>query len=164
MILRVSSKVLAVAGGLSLAGVLSAAASLDLGPIHRGPIHRGMLDFGLIGRASAQERDLSGERSLSGAKSLGEASLAAAESATRKESGSPKLQASPMSLIQAYEAALSHDPLYRAAVQERIAGSQYAVLGRAALLPQIAYTNSRSKNFNVNSQQTTLGERLEDVN
>ena len=170
MILRVSSKVLAVAGGLSLAGVLSAAASLDLGPIHRGSIHRGMLDFGLIGRAAAQEGNFSGARNLSGAKSQseakgsGEASLAAAESATPKESGTPKLQASPMSLIQAYEAALSHDPLYRAAVQERIAGSQYAVLGRAALLPQIAYSNSRSKNFNVNSQQTTLGERLEDVN
>jgi protease secretion system outer membrane protein len=77
---------------------------------------------------------------------------------------SASFQAKPLSLIEAYEAALVHDPLYRAAIQERIAGSQYAVIGRAALLPQVAYSNSRSKNFNVNTQQTTLGERLEDVN
>ena len=79
-------------------------------------------------------------------------------------SASASFQAKPLSLIEAYEAALIHDPLYRVAIQERIAGSQNAVIGRAALLPQVAYSNSRSKNFNVNSQQTTLGERLEDVN
>ncbi len=62
-----------------------------------------------------------------------------AEKSTPSPSASS--QAKPLSLIEAYEAALIHDPLYRVAIQERIAGTQYAVLGRAALLPQVAYSN-----------------------
>jgi outer membrane protein, protease secretion system len=59
------------------------------------------------------------------------------------------LQASPaaaLSLIQAYEAALRNDPVYRAAQHENEAGQQYKALGRAHLLPSVGVTYSKSKN------------------
>jgi protease secretion system outer membrane protein len=54
--------------------------------------------------------------------------------------------ASAMSLLQAYEAALQNDPVYRAAVHENEAGKQYAVLGRANLLPTVSISYSASRN------------------
>jgi protease secretion system outer membrane protein len=53
-------------------------------------------------------------------------------------------QAAPLDLLQAYEAALQHDPQLRAALAERDAGREQAVLGRAQLLPTVSavYANS----------------------
>jgi len=69
-----------------------------------------------------------------------------------------------MSLRAAYEAALRHDPAIRMAAQDRISGEQAAIVGRAALLPQVNYTASTAQNFNVRTQQTSAGAREEDIN
>jgi outer membrane protein, protease secretion system len=55
-------------------------------------------------------------------------------------------EASALSLLQAYEAALLNDPTYRAAVSEKAAGQQYQVLGRSHLLPSISASLTGSKN------------------
>lgn len=53
--------------------------------------------------------------------------------------------AQAISLMQAYEAALQHDPTYRSALHEYESGIESQVLGRSALLPNISasYANSR---------------------
>jgi protease secretion system outer membrane protein len=53
--------------------------------------------------------------------------------------------ASSVTLMQAYEAALSNDPTYRSAAQESAAGKEYVNLGRSNLLPQISGSYSSSK-------------------
>lgn len=55
-------------------------------------------------------------------------------------------QASAVGLIQAYDAALQNDPVYRSAVSENQAGQQYKVIGRSGLLPSVQYSNVTSKN------------------
>ena len=62
--------------------------------------------------------------------------------------GSALLQggtASAMTLVQAYEAALQNDPTFLSAVQDSIAGKEYAVLGRSALLPQLSASYGASR-------------------
>lgn len=54
--------------------------------------------------------------------------------------------ASALSLVQAYEAALQNDPTYRSAVHDNEAGQQYKVLGRSSLLPNVAMSYSANKN------------------
>ncbi len=54
--------------------------------------------------------------------------------------------AQAMSLMQAYEAALKNDPDYRAATFDNESGKEYAVLGRAGLLPQLSASYAGSKN------------------
>ena len=54
--------------------------------------------------------------------------------------------ASALSLMQAYEAALANDPAYLAAIQDNKAGQQYKVLGRASLLPNISANYSKNIN------------------
>jgi len=54
--------------------------------------------------------------------------------------------ASALSLMQAYEAALSNDPTYQAARHENEAGQQNRSMGRASLLPTISASYSASKN------------------
>ncbi|MEO6563900.1 MAG: TolC family outer membrane protein [Nitrosospira sp.] len=56
-------------------------------------------------------------------------------------------QASALSLVQAYEAALQNDPSYRAAIHENTAGQEFKVIGRAGLLPSV------SANYTVNQNQ-----------
>lgn len=58
----------------------------------------------------------------------------------------PFHQASAMGLMQAYDAALQNDPVYRAAVSEHQAGQQYQALGRAGLRPSIQYSYTTSEN------------------
>lgn len=58
----------------------------------------------------------------------------------------PPGQASAMSLLQAYDAALQNDPVYRSAVSENQAGQQYKVIGRSGLLPSVQYNYTTSKN------------------
>lgn len=55
-------------------------------------------------------------------------------------------QSSAMGLMQAYDAALQHDPAYLSAMAENQAGQQYKAIGRAGLLPKIEYSYGNSKN------------------
>ncbi|MBV6446519.1 MAG: Outer membrane protein TolC [Nitrosomonas sp.] len=50
-----------------------------------------------------------------------------------------------MSLLDAYEAALQHDPIYRSAYHENEAGQQAEAIGLASLLPNLAVTHNQSK-------------------
>ena len=54
--------------------------------------------------------------------------------------------ASALGLLQAYEAALAHDPAYRAAQFENEGAQQFEVLGRAHLLPVLSGSYSTQKN------------------
>jgi protease secretion system outer membrane protein len=54
--------------------------------------------------------------------------------------------ASAMSLMQAYEAALKHDPAYRAAFYAGEAGKENRLLGRSSLLPTVVGNYGGSKN------------------
>ncbi len=54
--------------------------------------------------------------------------------------------ATALGLVQAYEAALKNDPVYRAAFYANEGGKESAVLGRAALLPTVSGSYSGSKN------------------
>lgn len=54
--------------------------------------------------------------------------------------------AGAMNLQQAYDAALRNDPTYRSAYQDSLAGKEYEVIGRAALLPQVSASYSATKN------------------
>jgi outer membrane protein, protease secretion system len=49
---------------------------------------------------------------------------------------------SALGLMQAYEAALNNDAIFRAAVHENEAGQQFKVIGRASLLPVLSGTYS----------------------
>jgi protease secretion system outer membrane protein len=51
-----------------------------------------------------------------------------------------------LSLQEAYEAALRNDPTYRMRIQEAEAGKEYAIQGRAGLLPNVSasYTSTRN--------------------
>lgn len=51
-----------------------------------------------------------------------------------------------MSLLDAYEAALQHDPIYRSALHENEAGQQAEIIGRAGLLPSLTVTHAQNKN------------------
>lgn len=54
--------------------------------------------------------------------------------------------ASALGLLQAYEAALTHDPAYRAAQFENEGAKEFEVLGRAHLLPVLSGNYSTQKN------------------
>ena len=54
--------------------------------------------------------------------------------------------AQALGLLDAYEAALQHDPIYRAAIHENEAGQQEATIGRAGLLPNLSITHVQSRN------------------
>ncbi len=51
-----------------------------------------------------------------------------------------------MSLLEAYEAALQHDPTFRSAIHENEAGQQVEKLGLANLLPNLSMTHVQTKN------------------
>lgn len=69
--------------------------------------------------------------------------------------------ASALGLIEAYEAALQHDPAYRAAVHENEAGQQNRILGRSSLLPSLSASYSNSKNQADVTTKTAFGQRTE---
>jgi protease secretion system outer membrane protein len=54
--------------------------------------------------------------------------------------------AGAMGLMQAYDAALQHDAIYRSALSEHEAGQQYKAIGRAGLLPTLQYSYGTGKN------------------
>ncbi|MBA2483785.1 MAG: TolC family outer membrane protein [Nitrosomonas sp.] len=51
-----------------------------------------------------------------------------------------------LGLLDAYEAALENDSVYRSAIHENEAGQQEEAIGRSALLPNLSFTHARSKN------------------
>ena len=62
---------------------------------------------------------------------------------------------SAFGLMQAYEAALNNDAVYRAAVHENEAGQQFKVIGRSSLLPVLS--GSYSTNY-VDGERTFAGQ------
>jgi outer membrane protein, type I secretion system len=58
-----------------------------------------------------------------------------------------------LSLLDAYEAALEHDPTYRSAFYESEAGQQAEIITRASLLPNLTITHTDSKS--VGNQKTS---------
>lgn len=67
--------------------------------------------------------------------------------------------AAAITLVEAYQRALQHDPDYRSALAEREASSQEQALGRSNLLPVVSFSAQRSKNeadrtFNLSSGTT----------
>lgn len=71
-------------------------------------------------------------------------------------------QAAPLSLMSAYEMALSQDPKYRVAVEEAVAGEQYRALGRSYLLPQVQLTYNMARNHSeITRTNRQIGERTD---
>ncbi len=62
-----------------------------------------------------------------------------------------------MSLLDAYEAALQHDPTFRSAIHENEAGQQAEKLGLASLLPNLSMTHVQSKNTGYQKPDPTTG-------
>lgn len=62
-----------------------------------------------------------------------------------------------MNLIDAYEAALRHDPTYRSALHENEAGQQAEVIGLASLLPNLSITHSQSTSTGTITQTGIAG-------
>jgi protease secretion system outer membrane protein len=71
------------------------------------------------------------------------------------------LQANATSLLQAYQAALNNDPTFKAARAAKVAGAEYASIGRAGLLPQIQYSYSTNKNKGESIEPNILNQRVE---
>jgi len=66
-------------------------------------------------------------------------------------------QVRAMSLMEAYEAALANDSVYRSAIHENEAGQQYKVIGRANLLPNLSASYSFNKNdMDITSKNTAI--------
>lgn len=54
--------------------------------------------------------------------------------------------AAAFGLLQAFDAALQNDPVYRAAIHENAAGQQFKALGRANLLPTMSFVYTQNQN------------------
>lgn len=65
--------------------------------------------------------------------------------------------ANALGLMEAYEAALANDSVYRAAQHDNEAGQQYKIIGRANLLPNVSASYAYNRN---NSDITTTGNGL----
>lgn len=68
------------------------------------------------------------------------------------------VKAAPLSLMGAYEMALTQDPRYRVAVEEAAAGEQYRVLGRSYLLPQVQLTYNTARNHSEITRTSRFGD------
>ena len=66
----------------------------------------------------------------------------------------PIHNANALGLMEAYEAALANDSVYRAALHENEAGQQYKIIGRANLLPNISANYAYNR---VNSDISSTG-------
>lgn len=67
----------------------------------------------------------------------------------------PAVQA--LGLLDVYDLALRNDPTFQAAIQEREAGEENRVIGRAALLPNLSWSYNHSRNESDVTQSTALG-------
>jgi outer membrane protein, protease secretion system len=68
--------------------------------------------------------------------------------------------ASALGLMQAYEAALANDPVFREAIQDAAAGRENRIIGRAGLLPSVSASYSANKNFADLVTTTSQGFRI----
>ncbi|WIE49776.1 TolC family outer membrane protein [Pseudomonas sp. GM17] len=67
-----------------------------------------------------------------------------------------------LGLLDAYALAVRNDPTFQAAIQERDAGEENRVLGRAALLPTLSWNYNNSRNQSEVTQATPLGDSSTD--
>lgn len=67
-----------------------------------------------------------------------------------------------MSLLDAYEAALEHDPTFRSAYHENEAGQQAEALGLASLLPNLTVTHNQSRSAGTITGLNNLGQSVPD--
>lgn len=70
--------------------------------------------------------------------------------------------AGALTLEQAFDAALHHDAGFQAAIEERLADQEFKALGRANLLPSLAYTYGWAKNWSHVKQDSLFGPISED--
>ncbi|MCG7755495.1 MAG: TolC family outer membrane protein [Nitrosomonas sp.] len=68
-----------------------------------------------------------------------------------------------MSLLEAYEAALLHDPTYRSAYHENEAGQQAEAIGLASLLPNLSITHTQNRSSGTITGKTQTGQSVSDV-
>ncbi|MDV6348358.1 TolC family outer membrane protein [Nitrosomonas sp. Is35] len=68
-----------------------------------------------------------------------------------------------MSLLDAYEAALQHDPTYRSAYHENEAGQQAEAIGLASLLPNLSITHTQNRSSGTITGKTQTGQSVSDV-
>jgi len=66
--------------------------------------------------------------------------------------------AGAIGMLEAYEAALKNDPTYQAAIHENNAGQENRNLGRAGLLPNLAFSYNTSRNRSDVTTSTIRGE------
>lgn len=77
---------------------------------------------------------------------------------------SPISHGHAMSLLDAYEAALQHDPTYRSAYHENEAGQQAEAIGLASLLPNLSLTHNQSRSAGtITSPQQVAPNRVIEV-
>ena len=76
---------------------------------------------------------------------------------------SPISHGHAMSLLDAYEAALQHDPTYRSAYHENEAGQQAEAIGLASLLPNLAITHTQNRSSGTITGRTQTGQSVSDV-
>ena len=67
-----------------------------------------------------------------------------------------------MSLLDAYEAALEHDPTFRSAYHENEAGQQAEAIGLASLLPNLTVTHNQSRSAGTITGLNNLGQSVPD--
>ncbi|MBL8499532.1 MAG: TolC family outer membrane protein [Nitrosomonas sp.] len=76
---------------------------------------------------------------------------------------SPISHGHAMSLLEAYEAALLHDPTYRSAYHENEAGQQAEAIGLASLLPNLSITHTQNRSSGTITGKTQTGQSVSDV-
>lgn len=69
-------------------------------------------------------------------------------------------QAAAMGPMQAYEAALLHDPNYQAAYYDSVAGKEYKAVGMSGLLPSLSANYSASRNRSDVTAPNAFGQRV----
>ncbi|MCF5018428.1 peptidase, partial [Pseudomonas lactis] len=69
-----------------------------------------------------------------------------------------------LGLLDVYDLALRNDPTFQAAIQEREAGEENRVIGRAALLPNLSWSYNNSRNESEVTQSTAIGNVSSDRN
>ncbi|NWB23017.1 MULTISPECIES: TolC family outer membrane protein [unclassified Pseudomonas] len=62
-----------------------------------------------------------------------------------------------LGLLDAYDLALRNDPTFQAAIQEREAGEENRIIGRAGLLPNLYWSYNNSRNESEVTQSTAVG-------
>lgn len=62
-----------------------------------------------------------------------------------------------LGLLDAYDLALRNDPTFQAAIQEREAGEESRIIGRAGLLPNLSWSYNNSRNESEVTQSTAVG-------